>query len=165
MSSAYQNKMVNFLDGAVVDSSSIVSIFEGRSSAKAFRQALKKSKALYMSAGTLMELSIIFIGQKSAAGTQLLDEFLEKFNIHIEPLNIQMVMHGRYGCANYGKGHNPASLNMGDLFSYALAKQMNLPLFFEGLDFPRTDIQDAMQMLGYAFDDKHSPNVPPLTDE
>jgi hypothetical protein len=41
-----------------------------------------------MSAGTLMELLIIFIGQKSAAGTQLLDEFLEKFNIHIEPLNI-----------------------------------------------------------------------------
>lgn len=62
-------KIFNFLEGAVVDSSPIVSIFENRSSAKAFRQALNKSKALYMSAGTLMELSVIFIGQKSAAGT------------------------------------------------------------------------------------------------
>ena len=158
-------KIFNFLEGAVVDSSPIVSIFENRSSAKAFRQALNKSKALYMSAGTLMELSVIFIGQKSAAGTQLLDEFLEKFKVQIEPLDVKMVMHGRYGCANYGKGHNPASLNMGDLFSYALAKQMNLPLFFEGLDFPRTDIQDAMLMLGYAFDDKHSPAIPPRKDE
>lgn len=158
-------KTFNFMEGAVVDSSPIVSIFENRSSAKAFRQALKKSKALFMSAGTLMELSVIFIGQKSAAGTQLLDEFLEKLKVQIEPLDTKMVMHGRYGCANYGKGHNPASLNMGDLFSCALAKQMNLPLFFEGLDFPRTDIQDAMLMLGYAFDDKHSPNIPTHMDE
>ena len=158
-------KIFNFLEGAVVDSSPIVSIFENRSSAKAFRQGLKKSKALYMSAGTLMELSVIFIGQKSAAGTQLLDEFLAKLKVQIEPLDTTMVTHGRYGCANYGKGHNPASLNMGDLFSYALAKQLNLPLFFEGLDFPRTDIQDAMLMLGYAFDDKHSPNVPPHMEE
>jgi hypothetical protein len=48
---------------------------------------------------------------------------------------------------------------MGDLFSYSVAKQMNLPLYFEGLDFPQTDVQDAMQLLGYAFDEKHSPYI------
>jgi len=70
-----------------------------------------------------------------------------------------MIKQGRQGCANYGKGHSPASLNMGDLFSYAIAKQMNLPLYFEGLDFPQTDIQDAMLLLGYSFDEKHSPYI------
>lgn len=113
-----------------------------------------------MSAGTLMELSVIFIGKKNAAGTQPLDDLLALFNIQIVPLDAPMVVHGRYGCANYGKGHNPAGLNLGDLFSYSLAKQLNLPLFFEGLDFPQTDIQDAMAMLGYAFDAKHSPSIP-----
>ncbi len=152
-------KVLKKLEGAVVDSSPIVSIFENRSSARAFRQGLKRSSALYMSAGTLMELSVIFIGQKSAEGTGPLDDLLAQFNIRIEPLDAPMVMHGRYGCVHYGKGHNPASLNMGDLFSYSLAKQMNLPLFFEGLDFPRTDIPDAMLMLGYAFDTKHSPSI------
>ena len=143
--------------GAVVDSSPIMAIFEGRPSANAFRQGLRRSGALYMSAGTLMELSVIFIGKKSAAGIAPLDELLTEFKIQVVPLDVQMVRHGRFGCANFGKGHDPASLNMGDLFSYALAKQMNLPLFFEGLDFPQTDLSDAMQMLGYTFDEKHSP--------
>jgi hypothetical protein len=46
---------------------------------------------------------------------------------------------------------------MGDLFSYGLAKTMNLPLFFEGTDFSKTDAQDAMQILSYAFDAQHQP--------
>ncbi len=146
---------------AVVDSSPIMSIFEARSSAKAFRQGLKKSDKLYMSAGTLMELSVIFIGKKGEAGTGPLDDLLNEFKIEITPLDRPMVVHGRHGCAKYGKGHNPADLKMGDLFSYSLAKSMDLPLYFEGLDFPQTDINDAMLMLGYAFDEKHSPNIPP----
>lgn len=149
------------LSAAVVDSSPIMSIFEKRPSAKAFRQGLKKSDKLYMSAGTLMELSVIFIGKKSEAGTGPLDDLLNEFKIEITPLDRPMVVHGRHGCARYGKGHNPADLNMGDLFSYSLAKSMDLPLYFEGLDFPQTDIKDAMLMLGYAFDEKHSPSIPP----
>ncbi len=146
---------------AVVDSSPIMSIFEVRSSAKAFRQGLKKSDKLYMSAGTLMELSVIFIGKKGEAGTGPLDDLLNEFKIEITPLDRPMVVHGRHECAKYGKGHNPADLNMGDLFSYSLAKSMDLPLYFKALDFPQTDNNDAMLMLGYAFDEKHSPNIPP----
>jgi ribonuclease VapC len=154
-------KVLQTLAAAVVDSSPIMSIFEKRSSAQAFLQGLAKSSKLFMSAGTLMELSVIFIGKKSVAGTQPLDDLLEKFKIEIMPLDRPMVGHGRDGCANYGKGHHSADLNMGDLFSYALAKSMDLPLYFEGLDFPQTDIKDAMSMLGYAFDAKHSPITPP----
>lgn len=70
-----------------------------------------------MSAGTLTELSVIFIGKKSDAGVHLLDELLNEFNIQVVPLDAPMVrVHGRYGCFNFGKGHHPASLNMGDLF-------------------------------------------------
>ena len=52
------------LEAAVVDSSAIMSIFEGRPSATAFRQALKKTVQLFMSAGTLMELSVISSAKK-----------------------------------------------------------------------------------------------------
>ena len=160
MDSAFQNEMNNpAIGAAIVDSSAVMSIFEGRTSAKAFLQALKKTPSLYMSAGTLMELSVIFIGKKGDAGTQLLDELLLQLNIQIVPMDMAMVKTGRQGCAKYGKGHSPANLNMGDLFSYSVAKQMNLPLYFEGLDFPQTDVQDAMQLLGYAFDEKHSPYI------
>ena len=44
----------------------------------------------------------------------------------------------------YGKGSShPASLNFGDVFSYALAKAKDLPLLFKGEDFSKTDIRPA----------------------
>ncbi|WAJ26483.1 type II toxin-antitoxin system VapC family toxin [Antarcticirhabdus aurantiaca] len=43
--------------------------------------------------------------------------------------------------AAYGKGSgHPARLNMGDCYSYALAKQNGLPLLYKGDDFAQTDI-------------------------
>lgn len=44
---------------------------------------------------------------------------------------------------HYGKGRHPASLNLGDCFSYALAKHMGLPLLFIGNDFSQTDLKVA----------------------
>jgi ribonuclease VapC len=35
----------------------------------------------------------------------------------------------------------PACLNFGDLFAYALARRLNLPLLFKGEDFAQTDIR------------------------
>jgi len=89
------------------------------------------------------------------------DDLLAEFEVEIVPFDRPMVVHGRRGCASYGKGHNPADLNMGDLFSYALARSLDVPPYFEGLDFFKTDVQDAMAMLGYAFDARHSPRLPP----
>lgn len=154
-------KASNALPAAVVDSSPIMSMFEGRSSARAFVEGLRKARKLYMSAGTLLELSVVFIGKKSAAGTQPLDDLLAEFEVEIVPFDRPMVVHGRRGCASYGKGHNPADLNMGDLFPYAVARSLDVPLYFEGLDFFQTDVKDAMAMLGYAFDARHSPRLPP----
>ena len=44
-----------------------------------------------------MELSVIFIGKKNAAGPRPLDDLLALFNIQIVPLDAPMVVHGRYG--------------------------------------------------------------------
>jgi uncharacterized protein with PIN domain len=44
-----------------------------------------------------------------------------------------------------GSGH-PAALNLGDLFSYALAKVRALPLLFKGNDFSETDIVPAVSV-------------------
>jgi len=48
------------------------------------------------------------------------------------------------GFLRYGKGQHPAGLNVGDCFSYALAKAYDEPLLFKGDDFPRTDIEAAL---------------------
>ncbi|WP_411287376.1 type II toxin-antitoxin system VapC family toxin [Phenylobacterium sp.] len=45
----------------------------------------------------------------------------------------------------FGKGHHPARLNLGDCFAYALAKQLDAPLLYKGKDFALTDIRPARQ--------------------
>ncbi len=44
----------------------------------------------------------------------------------------------------FGKGRHPARLNLGDCFSYALAKSLNAPLLYKGDDFGQTDIVSAV---------------------
>jgi ribonuclease VapC len=44
----------------------------------------------------------------------------------------------------WGKGVHPASLNLGDCFAYALAKEQGCPLLYVGGDFARTDIEAAI---------------------
>jgi len=43
-----------------------------------------------------------------------------------------------------GRGAPPAVLNYGDLFSYALAKALDLPLLYKGQDFAATDVRPAL---------------------
>ena len=50
------------------------------------------------------------------------------------------------------KAKPPGLLNLGDIFSFQLAQKMGLPLFFQGLDFLKTPVKNAMQMRGYVMD-------------
>jgi ribonuclease VapC len=44
----------------------------------------------------------------------------------------------------FGKGRGTkASLNFGDCFAYALAKELQAPLLYKGNDFAHTDLQPA----------------------
>jgi ribonuclease VapC len=43
-----------------------------------------------------------------------------------------------------GRGGHPEALNVGDCFSYALAKSLGAPLLFKGNDFTRTDIASVL---------------------
>ena len=56
-----------------------------------------------MSAGTLLELSIIFISRKGIEGPPLLDSFLASYKIAIIPFDQPAVVVGRQGCIDYGK--------------------------------------------------------------
>ena len=51
----------------------------------------------------------------------------------------------RTGLATFGRGAHPASLNYGDCFAYALAKETREPLLFKGNDFAQTDIEPALK--------------------
>lgn len=44
----------------------------------------------------------------------------------------------------FGKGRHPAGLNLGDCYSYALARHLDAPLMFKGRDFSQTDIPSVL---------------------
>ena len=68
-------------------------------------------------------------------------DLLRRAGIAIPPIDDRtgitaILTHARYG---KGTGH-PASLNLGDCFAYAMAKQHRVPLLYKGDDFARTDL-------------------------
>lgn len=65
---------------------------------------------------------------------------IEALSIIIVPFSAEQAQLASEAFLKYGKGRHPAKLNMGDCFSYALAKSTNQPLLSKGNDFIHTDI-------------------------
>jgi uncharacterized protein with PIN domain len=80
--------------------------------------------------------------------------------LHMETMDFTQdsLPHFVAGAERHHHRVNPkARLNLGDLFTYALAKETGLPLFFQGTDFANTAIANAMTLLGYGMSDKGVP--------
>ena len=79
------------------------------------------------------------------AGPKQLDDLLRLPLFEFVPPSAAEAQAAYAAFVAFGKGSgHPASLNYGDLFSYALAKVRGLPLLFKGNDFSETDIATAL---------------------
>lgn len=123
----------------VVDSSAIVAVLFDEPGGDAIAQKLADSPCV-MSAATRVELGIVIEARTGAAGTQLLEEFLSRVDMQIEPVDARLADEALVCWRRFGKGRHEAGLNLGDTFSYALARRMGQPLLFVGDDFSRTDV-------------------------
>ena len=134
----------------VLDTSALHAALNAEASAPAFVEGFARCDRLAISDATLAELFLVVRARKGAAGIGLMDEFLGALGVSTCPTDARQMALFRRGYERYGKGMHPAGLNFGDLFAYALAIALDAPLFFQGRDFGRTDIADAMRLLGYA---------------
>lgn len=134
----------------VVDTSALLAALVDEPSAPAFLEGFACCDRLVASDATLAELFVVVRARKGAAGVALMDGFLVALGISACPTDARQMALFRRGFERYGKGMHPAGLNFGDLFSYALARALDAPLFFQGQDFSRTDVVGAMAALGYA---------------
>jgi ribonuclease VapC len=73
------------------------------------------------------------------------DRLLELYGVQAIQVDVEQVALAREGMLAHGKGRGeePAPLNFGDLFAYALARQLRLPLLFKGSDFAATDVESV----------------------
>ncbi len=73
-------------------------------------------------------------------GVENLNLLIEALSITIVPFSAEQAQLASEAFLKFGKGRHSAKLNMGDCFSYGLAKSTNQPLLFKGNDFIHTDI-------------------------
>ena len=107
--------------------------------------AMEAADILRVSAGTYIELGVVFDGSRNAALTRRLDEFLAEAKVIVESVTAEQARIAREAYRDFGKGSgHPARLNLGDCFAYALAKDKAEPLLFKGDDFRHTDVRRAI---------------------
>jgi len=143
---------------AIVDSSVLMCILMGEPAAPLFIAAMEKTGRLYMGAATRAEAWLAAFNAKGAAGAQQVEALLVALQVETVDFTQESLPHFVAGAERHHHKVDPkARLNLGDLYTYALARQMALPLFFQGTDFANTTVANAMVLLGHALSDKGVP--------
>jgi ribonuclease VapC len=127
----------------VLDTSALVAMLLGEPERDRFIAALAEAEDPLISAGTLLEVSIVMQSKLGEAGLVDLDELLATAGVRCVAVDVAQAHAARAAFARFGKGRDAAGLNYGDCFAYALAKVAKAPLLFKGDDFARTDVVAA----------------------
>ncbi|SFB98264.1 ribonuclease VapC [Bosea sp. CRIB-10] len=128
----------------VVDSSAIIAILRNEPERDRLLAALNASAANFCSMVTFVESFMVSTNRNADAPVALHLRLLEDLGIEAAPLDQKQAVLAAEAFARFGKGRHPAKLNLGDCFSYALAKSLNAPLLYKGEDFGRTDLVAAV---------------------
>jgi len=138
-----------------VDASVILAILLGERDSTLFVEKMKHASKCYFSAVVRFEAIARLARAKNKAGgairqtdiakaRELVDEFLNRYAFELLSIDTKESNLSIEAFAHYGKGTgHKAQLNMGDCFSYGVAKIHGLPLLFKGSDFIHTDIRKA----------------------
>jgi ribonuclease VapC len=127
----------------ILDTSALLAILLEEEEAGDFLERILKSDECLLSAVSFVEACIIAESNGGDGGVRQLDAFLRTSGIAIEPVSQEHALAARQAYSDFGKGRHPAALNLGDCFSYALAKVSGEPLLFKGNDFGHTDVIPA----------------------
>lgn len=125
----------------VLDTSALLALLLDEAEAEGFREALEEDDTRLVSAGTLLETSVVIEARKGEPGGRELEALLQAADVEIVPVDRDQVFEARKAWRRFGRGRHAAGLNFGDLFAYALAKATGEPLLFKGEDFARTDVR------------------------
>jgi ribonuclease VapC len=128
----------------VADTSAFIAILQKESDAGIYRKAILEAEKVLVSTATVVEMHIVVTVKLGAEGVLRLNRLLTQPLFEIVPVNRDQMILANEAYERFGKERHPAKLNYGDLFSYALAKNQNLPLLFKGNDFSKTDLTSCL---------------------
>jgi ribonuclease VapC len=126
----------------IIDSSALVAILTNEPEARSFTQVIKRAPVRRVSAASYVETAAVIDGRRDPVVSSALDRLLSITRIEVVPFTATQASIAREAYQRFGRGSgHPARLNMGDCFSYALARDLGEPLLFKGSDFALTDIE------------------------
>jgi len=128
----------------VADTSALVAILFAEPDAARFADAIAAAPTRVISAFTRVELSCVIEGRKGEEGRRDLENLLRDGAFEIAPVTLEHAELAIGAYRRFGKGRHPAALNIGDCFSYALARSTSYRLLYKGNDFALTDIRAAI---------------------
>lgn len=123
----------------VVDTSAVFAVLFDEDGRAELESRLLGDRCV-MSAATRVEVGIVIEAKTGSAGTQLLEELLSRVAVEVVPVDAELAEEALVAWRRFGKGRHQAGLNLGDTFSYALARRLGQPLLFVGDDFAHTDV-------------------------
>jgi len=126
-----------------VETSAIVAVLKNEPERESFIERIAQSEDCITSPMSVFEASIAFselTGSCSSALSEVL-RFLRLAKVAINEIGEDLLPELALARDRYGKGSgHPAKLNIGDCFSYAVAKQAGVSLLYKGDDFAQTDL-------------------------
>lgn len=121
----------------VVDTSALIAVVLKEPDEPRCKVALMEADHLLISAATFAG-ALIVAARRGVA--EDLDRLVADLSFEVMPVTPSVARRVAAAYGSWGKGIHPASLNYGDCFAYALAKEHDCPLLYVGNDFARTDI-------------------------
>jgi ribonuclease VapC len=129
----------------IIDSSALIAILRFEPETDLYMDAIRSDFAPSISAATFLEAATVIDGRRDPILSRRFEELLTEASISIAPFTAEQARIARDAYRDFGRGSgNPAQLNFGDCFAYALAKSTGEPLLFKGNDFTQTDITPAI---------------------
>jgi ribonuclease VapC len=127
----------------VVDTSAITAIALREPERATYLDILRRAPEPVISIAALVERYLVLQARRSAMAIAELDFLIESLAISIEPVLAEdrAILRDAIRAFARGRRSPPAVLNFGDLFAYALARRLGLPLLFKGSDFSLTDVE------------------------
>ena len=129
----------------ILDTSAVLAVLFAEEDAALYARQIQDNEDCKISAATFVELSIVLESNLGDGGIRNCDAFFRGNDIAIISFTEEHALLAREAFSMYGKKRHAAGLNLGDCFSYALAKATGEPLLFKGKDFSKTDIQSALE--------------------
>jgi len=109
----------------VIDSSAILAIVYAEPEEAKFLDIIAQSETRLLASPSYVEISIVLGTRHGEQGVNNLNRLIDELSIVIVPFSPEQARLATDAFLKFGKGRHPAKLNMGDCFSYALAKAMS----------------------------------------